>query len=117
MKQIIGQKGEDYAAMFLQKNGYTVIHQNLYTRYGEIDIVAHKNSTLVFVEVKTRKSLACGTPEDSFTVHKYRLLLKSAWQYVYKSKYRGLWRMDLITIIMNSFDEVKDIRHYKNVNF
>lgn len=117
MKRIIGKKGEEYAATFLQKRGYRIVHQNLYTRYGEIDLIAYKNKRLVFVEVKSRKSLNCGLPEDSFTRNKYRLILKSAWEYVYKSKYRGLWRVDLVAIIMNSFDEVEDIRHYRNVTF
>ncbi len=117
MKRAIGKKGEKYAASFLRKRGYNIIHQNLYTRYGEIDIIARKDGELVFVEVKSRKNLSCGYPEDSFTRHKYKLILKSAWQYVHKSGYRGLWRVDLIAIRMNSFDEVEDIRHYRNVNF
>lgn len=117
MKRITGQKGEEYAANFLHKKGYLIMHRNLYTRYGEIDVVARKDRTLVFVEVKSRKSFVCGSPEDSFTKNKYRLMLKSAWEYVYKSKYRGLWRVDLIAIKMNSFDEVEDIRHYENVTF
>jgi putative endonuclease len=117
MNRIIGQKGEEYAALFLRQKGYRIIHQNLYTRFGEIDIVASKGGRIVFVEVKTRKSLNCGHPEDAFTRNKYRLLLKSAWYYTSKSHYRGLWRVDLVAIIMNSFDEVEDIRHYRNVTF
>jgi len=117
MKKITGKKGENYASSFLLQKGYFVITQNLYTRYGEIDIVASKNEYLVFVEVKTRKSLVCGYPEDAFTFRKHRLLLKSAWQYVQKFNYSGLWRVDLIAIMMNSFDEVEDIRHYENVTF
>ena len=117
MKRITGQKGERYAAYFLQKKGYQILHQNLYTRFSEIDIIAYKNRRLVFVEVKSRKSLNNGHPEDAFTRSKYRLLLKSAWHYVQGAGYRGLWRVDLIAIMMNSFDEVEDIRHYRNVTF
>ena len=117
MNNKIGQKGENYAMYYLQKNGYKIIHQNLYTRLGEVDIVAYKNKKLIFVEVKSRKSLLNGHPEDSFTRKKYKLLLKSAWQYVAKTGFRGLWRIDLIAIVMNSFDEVEDIRHYRNVVF
>lgn len=115
MKHKTGKIGEQYAAEYLQKNGYKIVHQNLYTRFGEIDIVAYKDRRLVFVEVKTRKSLVNGLPEDAFTRNKYRLMLKSAWHYVSGSGYRGLWRVDLIAILMNSFDEVEDIRHYRNV--
>lgn len=117
MNRKTGQKGEQYAAVYLRKQGYTIKHQNLYTRFGEVDIVAYKNRKLVFVEVKSRKSLVNGCPEEAFTRNKYRLVLKSAWEYVSKSGYRGLWRVDLIAILMNSFDEVDDIRHYRNVTF
>ncbi|MCD6109427.1 YraN family protein [bacterium] len=115
MSRKTGQKGETYAASFLQNQGYRLVHQNLYTRYGEIDLVVYKNKRLVFVEVKTRKNLAYGYPEDSFTKRKYRLILRSALEYMVNSHYRGLWQIDLIAIMMNSFDEVEDIRHYSNV--
>lgn len=115
MKRSIGNKGETYATMFLQKKGYCVIQRNLYTPLSEIDIIARKRATLCFIEVKTRTTLSCGFPEEALTARKYRLLMKSAWWYVHNHGYTGLWRIDLIALLMNSFDEVEDIRHYKHV--
>ncbi|MBD3156798.1 hypothetical protein GF369_03135 [Candidatus Peregrinibacteria bacterium] len=115
MKRLIGTKGERYAALFLRKRGYCVIHQNVYTPRSEIDIIARKDATLCFIEVKARKTLCCGLPEESLTTRKYRLLIKSAWWYMHHYGYTGLWRIDLIALLMNSFDEVEDIRHYRHV--
>ncbi len=47
--------GEDLAAEYLKRRGYKILHRNFRTRFGEIDIVAKKGKTLVFVEVKYGK--------------------------------------------------------------
>ncbi|MBC6444852.1 MAG: YraN family protein [Alphaproteobacteria bacterium GM202ARS2] len=52
----IGILGEHLCALFLRLKGYTVLARNWTCRYGELDIVAKRRSTLVFVEVKTRRS-------------------------------------------------------------
>ena len=115
MKRYVGNKGERYATLFLQNRGYGIIRQNVYTPQSEIDIVAHKHKTLCFIEVKTRVSLSCGLPQEALTARKYRLLIKSAWWYMHHCGYTGSWRIDLIAMLMNSFDEVEDIRHYKHI--
>ena len=52
-----GSQGEDQAASFLVQKGYKIIARNFRTKLGEIDIVALDQKCVVFVEVKTRKSL------------------------------------------------------------
>ena len=52
----IGNKAEDKAANFLKKQGYKIIERNYNLPCGEIDIIAQKEKTLVFVEVKYRKN-------------------------------------------------------------
>ncbi|HAZ18903.1 MAG TPA: YraN family protein [Clostridiales bacterium] len=49
-----GTEGENKAADFLKQKGYEWVAQNVYTRFGEIDVIVSQNQTLVFVEVKTR---------------------------------------------------------------
>ena len=49
----LGQTGESAAARYLQLHGYKILEKNFRSRFGEIDIVAQKNETVVFVEVKT----------------------------------------------------------------
>ena len=77
--QDIGRLGEDYAASHLEKGGYKIICRNYRAgRFGEIDIIAVENTTLVFVEVKTRISARFGNPEEAITPRKLRTLQKAA---------------------------------------
>jgi putative endonuclease len=51
-----GQLGEGLAAAHLERLGYTVLARNVRTRHGEIDLIAFDGRTLVFAEVKTRRT-------------------------------------------------------------
>ena len=53
-KRVFGTEGEFLAARYLEKQGYTLVAQNFYTRFGEIDLIVLREGVLVFVEVKTR---------------------------------------------------------------
>ncbi len=53
-RQVLGEWGEDQAALFLKRHGYCIIERNFYTKYGEIDIIARLGEALCFIEVKTR---------------------------------------------------------------
>jgi putative endonuclease len=57
-----GKKGEDLAAAYLAEAGFRIIERNYRCFFGEIDIVAEEGETLVFVEVKSRRSDAYGDP-------------------------------------------------------
>lgn len=77
--QKIGAIGEEIAADLLKQNGLVIVTRNFRCRYGEIDIVARDQKTLVFVEVKTRKSLRFGRPEEAVDYRKQaRLRLMAA---------------------------------------
>jgi putative endonuclease len=53
---VLGRRGEDLAAEHFSRLGYRVLARNHRTRFGELDLVAYDGSTLVFAEVKTRRS-------------------------------------------------------------
>jgi putative endonuclease len=55
-----GRRAEQIAALFLQLKGYRILARRVRTRVGEIDLVARKGETLVFVEVKARATLDSG---------------------------------------------------------
>ena len=61
-KQGLGRLGEDLAADYLEKSGYTVVGRNLHFSKNELDIVAEDDGFIVFVEVKTR---SCLYPESN----------------------------------------------------
>jgi putative endonuclease len=73
-----GKEGECIAATFLNKNGYRICETNFRCPIGEIDIIAKEKDTLVFIEVKTRKSRELGYPEQAVGIKKQRKMSQLA---------------------------------------
>lgn len=69
-----GDRGEDVAAAFFVARGFRVIGRNWSTRMGEIDLICEKDGVTHFIEVKTRRSLEYGNPEEAVTPTKLRHL-------------------------------------------
>ena len=61
----LGNIGEKLALDLLKSKGYKILETNFSTKFGEVDIVAMHQNTLKFIEVKTRKSLKYGRPEEA----------------------------------------------------
>ena len=102
-KTVLGGKGETLAADLLRKNGYQILHRNIRSKFGEIDLVARNGKTLCFVEVKARSGLMFGFPEEGVSRQKqWRLSRLASW---YLQRYRLLEtpvRFDVVSIL---FDE------------
>ena len=81
-KQEIGKKGESVAVRYLKKQGYKIIQQNYRSKAGEIDIIARERKTLVFVEVKTRRSTSYGSPKWAVTPKKQKAISMAALYYL-----------------------------------
>ncbi len=82
----IGKKGEDMVAAFLRKNRCTVVKRNYISRYGEIDIIAVKDSLLLFVEVKARREGSFVKPCEAVDIHKQNRMRLTAEDYLSKSE-------------------------------
>jgi len=78
----LGSTGEDRAVNFLRQKGFSIIRTNYRTPDGEIDIIAQDGDTLVFVEVKSRRSLSYGAPEAAVDMMKQKKLRKIALQFI-----------------------------------
>lgn len=105
-----GSKGEELAVDFLKKKGYRILTRNFRFQHGEIDIIAEDGYVLVFVEVKTRKSMEYGSPEESISVRKRKLLRRTAEGYMYTKKIEDReCRCDVIAIEYQN--NVCEIRH------
>lgn len=71
--------GEDLACNHLAKHGYRVLYRNFRAPGGgEVDVVAREGQTLVFIEVKTRRSLEFGRPSEAVNLKKQRLVARGA---------------------------------------
>jgi putative endonuclease len=77
----LGQLGEDLAAQHLERLGYEIVARNHRTRHGELDIVAADRTTLVFVEVKTRRA-GPGAPFDALHDRKRGQVRRLAAEYL-----------------------------------
>ena len=109
----IGNAGEDLACRYLEKQGYKILERNKhYSRFCEIDIIAQYKSTTIFVEVKTRKTDAFGTPQDAITKTKYENIKKGVQFYLSENKVKD-FRIDAICITLKP--EIK-IENMKNIN-
>lgn len=98
-RRILGQKGEDFAALYLLEKGYRIMDRNVRNRNGEIDIIALDGRVLVFVEVRTKKGTAYGTAEESVTHRKRNKLRELALLYLqnHAASYPA-FRMDVVAI-------------------
>ncbi len=116
LKKVIGNYGEKLALTYLIKNGYNILDTHFFGRFGEIDIVAAKKGKLHFIEVKSRTSDYCGSPEEGLTPTKIRRVFKTCAHYIYKNKVQSdNYQVDLITVKINKDDKKAIIRHYKGI--
>ena len=84
-----------------------------FSRFCEIDIIALDNNTLVFVEVKTRKTNICGHPMEAITKTKYNHIKRGLFTYLQENPQYKKYRIDAVSIIMKP--EIK-IEHLKNIS-
>lgn len=113
-KKELGDRGEDIAADFLQKDNYEIIERNYRFGHGEIDIVAKDNGILVFTEVKTRKNLEFGPPELAITKSKQRQIRKIAEAYLVEKNITEMdCRIDVVAILLKK-NLPPEINHIKN---
>lgn len=75
---ITGKNGEAMALAYLTRNGFVILHTNWRHSHYEIDIIAQTGNILHFIEVKTRRSLQFGYPEESVTKKKMESLMNGA---------------------------------------
>jgi putative endonuclease len=95
----VGKWGENKAEEYLENKGYSIQGRNVRTPYGEIDIIARKKGKYIFIEVKTRRSLQFGYPEDAITGKKRVKLIESAMAYIQDHPECGdEWQIDVISI-------------------
>lgn len=81
-----GQQTELVGLQYLQQHGLKPVMQNFRTRMGEIDLIMLDGATLVFVEVRYRRSADFGSPLDSITANKVRRITMTAEAFLQQNK-------------------------------
>ncbi|MET4782582.1 YraN family protein [Glaciihabitans sp. UYNi722] len=114
-KDELGRRGEDVAAAALTAAGYLILDRNWRCPQGEIDIVAVDGDETVFVEVKTRSSLAFGHPLEAITARKLARLrrLAAAWCEAHPGNHDRI-RIDAVAIIAPAVGQPQ-VEHLRRV--
>lgn len=112
----LGRAGEELAADHLVARGWQIVERNLRLAQGELDIVALDHATLVFVEVKTRRSFVAGVPQAAVTAAKLRRLRRLAGEYLMErsTPHRDV-RVDVIAVHAQ-LDGVFSLEHLEGVH-
>ena len=109
----VGNDGENRAAAFLESKGFSIIERNWRTNRGEIDIIAFKNDTLVFIEVKTLPNGTLDMIQRELNYQKRERILKTSKRFLLKHRqYSNSYvRFDVIVIDMPGFESVYHIEN------
>ena len=111
----VGILGEKLAQAFLKKRGYRILESNYRCPEGEIDIIARHKDSLVFIEVRTKRSLEFGSPEESITPTKMERLRAVAAHY--QQTHNNLppsWRIDVVAVEIDQKDKPLRIELIEN---
>lgn len=93
-----GQQAEQIACDYLQQQGLQLITQNYHCRRGEIDLIMCDDDTLVFVEVRARRSNRFGSALESITADKQSRIIATAQQYLQQNRLQQNCRFDVIAV-------------------
>lgn len=97
-RQQLGRWGEAEAAQYLEVRGCRIQATNWRCAAGEADLIILDGECLALVEVRTRRSGAFGSAEESITPHKLARMVAVAETYVYEQGWAGDWRLDVVAI-------------------
>ena len=112
----LGFYGEKLAKEFLISRNYKILHTNYSTPFGEIDIIARKITTVIFIEVKTKCSEKFGSPLEAITLEKRKHIIASCKYYLLKNRLiNNEIRIDGIGIKLNQDWCFEFLRHIKNI--
>lgn len=98
-RQRIGRRGERIAERYLRRRGYRIVARNFRAAGAEIDLIAMDGDTLVFVEVKMRRSFGAGLPAEAVDSRKQARMHRAAEAFAarYRAGDRAM-RFDVVAI-------------------
>jgi putative endonuclease len=115
LRGLLGRQGEKRAAAFRKQQGIQVLARGVANHFGEIDLVGLDGDTIVFVEVRTRRSLDAGHPAESVTAEKQGRLTRAALAFLKQNRLLDRRsRFDVVAILWPDGAKSPEIEHYKN---
>lgn len=122
----VGDLGENLACKYLKGKGFSIIEQNYWRKWGEIDIVAQHNSIVHFVEVKTvshetKAALVEAVREGGWRpdeqVHQFKLgqIRKAAESWISDNHYQGDVQIDVLALRIVMEEQYATVKHISNI--
>ncbi len=111
-KQILGKKGEQLTADYLEKKGYKIIDRNFRFGKGEIDIVCKYGDDLVIVEVKSVRVNGYGEGEERISIKKQKKIINTAYAFLDQHEEYLDFGVRFDVVVVNFSQYPVDIRHY-----
>ncbi|MEX0652147.1 MAG: YraN family protein [Candidatus Paceibacterota bacterium] len=129
MKEIshneVGRLGEETACRFLMKQGFSIVQQNYWKKWGEIDIIAKNKGIVHFIEVKTvsRESIRAVShetldeyrPEENIHKKKLERLSRTIQTYLLEKKYEEEWQFDVIAVFLDIKNREAKCRYIEDI--
>lgn len=114
----LGRRGEALAAEVLGRHGFTVVAQNWHCPEGEVDLIAQRSGELYFVEVRTRRGSAYGSPEESVTPRKRARMEAVARRYLceHVPDDEIAWHLSLVAVAMDPTGKLQRITVYADLD-
>jgi putative endonuclease len=115
-KRTFGDRGESISCGYLVNRGYKIIKRNYSCKFGEIDIIAKRDDTLVFVEVKTRKNNFFGEPQEAVDYRKLERInmAMDCFLSYYKIEDNYNLRIDVIEVFFDDLNDKYTINHIED---
>jgi putative endonuclease len=112
-RQQFGRAAEAAAAQYLTQRGWVVLGRNVRIGRGELDLVVRRGDVLAFVEVKARRSAACGAPEDAVDRRKRRQVARLAelWLAARPWALRGISDVRFDVVAVDASVHPPEVRH------
>ena len=114
--QEISKIGEDAAANLLIGKGYKILERNYHVGHLEVDIIAMKDDTLVFVEVKTRAVNYLVSPQEAVNYRKQKLIINAANGYIRHFRRNENARLDVISVLHKN-GTIVSVEHIENAYY
>ena len=121
--QKIGKLGEDVACKFLMKHGFSILERNYTKKWGEIDIVAKKESKIYFIEVKSKSSIfnkdvihETNRPEENMHPWKLKRLSRTVQTYLIHNRIGNIpWQFDLLVVYLDVVNKKARVKVIENI--
>jgi putative endonuclease len=112
LNRLLGDRGERLAARHLRRQGLRIILRGYRTPQGEVDLLARDGPTVVFVEVKARRT---GVPAEAVTPEKQRRLTLAALAFLKQNKLlEHPCRFDVVAIVWPDDRKPPAVEHFRN---